>query len=235
MDSGFTDVPNIFFDHYHELGIKPQEFMLILHLARYQWERPDSRCYPSLATVAKQMGWTPRYVRRLLAGLEERGLLKRELRPGKTSLYDFSAASRAILEIAKQRGEEPEDLPSADDDPDPQNGSSDQPGTRDPGTPELEVRRTTKENKKSNNNSPVAVELSADERHGVKLLTGYGVTLRVANQLAREYSTERIKGWIEYLRGQEGIRNQAGFLVSGLRSGDTAPPGGQIIHVPAMW
>jgi hypothetical protein len=223
MDGGFTDVPNVFFDHYSQLGMKPQEFMLILHLARYQWERPGSMCHPSLATVAREMGYGVRYVRKLLAGLEKRGLITRELRPGNTSLYDFSPTAKTISEMASRQGEEPEDRTSAGTRSSTRNSGSSQPGTGGPGTPEPEGRQTTKEKHEHNNNTVVAGELADEERKAVDLLTDYGVTATVARQLAREHSLDRICDWKRYVKAQKGLNNEAGLLIHGLRSGDEPP------------
>ena len=52
----YVRVPNYFFDCYAEAGVTGTEFLLILHLARYQFEKPGSRCCPSVETVARQMG-----------------------------------------------------------------------------------------------------------------------------------------------------------------------------------
>jgi hypothetical protein len=109
LDDGHTTIPNFMLDNYAQVGVSRAEFLTIVHLARYQYESRDAECKPSVATVARQMGYTRRGLRKLLAGLEERGLLARHFRSGETTIYDFSGFSRAVLELST--GEEPQFLP----------------------------------------------------------------------------------------------------------------------------
>jgi len=53
------------------------------------------------------MGYEPRSLQRVLAGLEERGLLVRQYRPGQTTLYDFSGFSRAVMAVMAVGGDSP--------------------------------------------------------------------------------------------------------------------------------
>jgi len=100
LDGGHTDIPNFMLDNYAQAGVSRSEFLTIVHLARYQYESQGSECRPSVATVAEQMGYSTRGLQKVLAGLEARGLLARRLRPGRTTLYDFSGFSRAVLEVS---------------------------------------------------------------------------------------------------------------------------------------
>jgi DNA-binding MarR family transcriptional regulator len=98
LDKGHTDIPNFILDHYAQAGVSRSEFLVIVHLARYQFESPNSECRPSVVTVADQMGYSVRGLQKVLAGLEERGLLVRRYRPGDTTVYDFTDFSQAMLE-----------------------------------------------------------------------------------------------------------------------------------------
>lgn len=111
LDQGDTRIPNFFFDRYIEAGVERREFLLILHLARYQYERIGAECRPSVETVARQMDYTARTVQRILAGLEKKGLLRRHYRPGETTLYDFTGFSRKILATELSTGVTPTSPP----------------------------------------------------------------------------------------------------------------------------
>ena len=101
LDEGYTAIPNVILDHYAAAGISRSEFLVILHLARYQYESDASECRPGVATVARQMGYSDRGLQKILAGLETRGLLTRSFREGKTTLYDFSGFSRTVLILSQ--------------------------------------------------------------------------------------------------------------------------------------
>jgi len=87
-------------DNYAQAGVSRSEFLTIVHLARYQYESRSAECRPGVATVARQMGYSVRGLQKVLAGLEERGLLARRFRPGETTVYDFSGFSRAVLKLS---------------------------------------------------------------------------------------------------------------------------------------
>lgn len=116
LDQGFVQVPDCFLDTYTAAGITGTEFLLILHLARYRWERAGSEAWPAIKTIARQMGLTSRTVRRLLSGLEDRGLLKRWLRAGKTTIYDVGGFSRTLLRLYAERVQAGEHEAQADGD-----------------------------------------------------------------------------------------------------------------------
>jgi hypothetical protein len=93
---GHTPIPNWMFDYYAEAGVKQGEFLLIMHLARYAYERPGTVCCPSVETLAAQLGITPRALRQRLSDMEDRGLLARQYRPGQTTVYDFTPFSEQV-------------------------------------------------------------------------------------------------------------------------------------------
>ncbi len=99
LDSGHTTIPNLFLANYSKVGVTRDEMMVIIHLASFAWERPDSECRPSIAKLAEQAGYTPRGLRMVLRRLEKRGLLVCHQRPGRTTLYDLSPFSRKIMEL----------------------------------------------------------------------------------------------------------------------------------------
>lgn len=96
LDSGFVSIPNVFFDHYAQV-CSYKEFCIILHLARYQFEKAGSECRPSLQTIAEQMGVQVLAIRKSIKDLERRKLLSIARVPGKPSVYSFAGFSKAIL------------------------------------------------------------------------------------------------------------------------------------------
>ncbi len=101
LDEGVVTVPNYFFDYYHRAGIQREEFLLILHLARYHYETPAGEARPSLTTVAKQMGYSKRTILRKLERLELGGMLRIERRPGKPSVYDVQPFSERMENLLR--------------------------------------------------------------------------------------------------------------------------------------
>lgn len=99
LDVGFVQVPNCFFRHYKELGITRDEFLFIMHLATYKYESARGYAYPSLGTIAQQMGLSRRQVRRLRKSLEDNGWLTVYRRPGETSVYSFQAFALAMMRL----------------------------------------------------------------------------------------------------------------------------------------
>lgn len=85
--------------NYAKVGVSRSEFLLIIHLAAYKYERVDKgESRPSLETIAKQMGYaSSRYVRDLVASLEAKGMLEIHRLLGKPSIYEFKGFAEAVL------------------------------------------------------------------------------------------------------------------------------------------
>lgn len=205
LDNGDTRIPNFFFDHYTEAGISRSEFLTILHLARYQFERPDSECRPSIGTVARQMGYTARGLQKVLAGLEKRGLLRREFRPGQTTIYDFSELSRAIL-VKEMGGGEPQFTPT----PEPQF------------TPGVNPSSPKEEQQEEQANNVVGV-LAEEQQTALHHLTGLGIEPGTARRLAGTCDPDQVRGWVTYAEAAQGLSNRAGFAVARLQAGEPPP------------
>jgi len=101
IDSGFTTIPNFLLRHYAELGVTPQEFALVIHLASYHYNSPRGQACPSVGTLAKEMGFSTRYVQIIIRSLEKKGYLQVTARPGKSSVYSMQGLSLACLKIEK--------------------------------------------------------------------------------------------------------------------------------------
>jgi DNA-binding MarR family transcriptional regulator len=88
---GFVPIPKRFLDYHAALkpySITVAEALFIIHLMWYKWdEKPP---YPSLKTLARRMGVTAIYARRIARSLEGKGLLKRLPRSGYTNAFDVT-------------------------------------------------------------------------------------------------------------------------------------------------
>ena len=97
LDEGHTVFPNHFFRVYHQV-ISKEEWLFICHLATYKYESRNGECRPSLATVAKEMGYAAwRSAFRLKEKLQKAGYLRVISHKGRPSTYDFTALSRALM------------------------------------------------------------------------------------------------------------------------------------------
>ena len=207
LDAGDTRIPNWMFDHYIEAGVVRSEFLAILHLSRYQFERQGSECRPSIPTVARQMGYSRRGLQKLLAGLEKKdfegtSFLVKHLEPGRATTYDFSGFSRAVLAVYllhQQRGE-------------PQFAGGGEPqfaGGANPSSPkEQHIRKT--------NNNVVVVST-------IQTLVDFGIDHSVAEWLSKHCTEKDAAGWIRYVNGQTNLENAQGLVVSRLRDGVRPP------------
>lgn len=95
MDAGWTVIPSVILERQQALGLDPVDVCVLLHLAKYWWEK-DRLPYPSKKAIADCMGVSESTVQRRIARLERDGLVKRVARfSGKhkgqqTNAYDFS-------------------------------------------------------------------------------------------------------------------------------------------------
>jgi Mn-dependent DtxR family transcriptional regulator len=104
LGNGFTEVPNIILDNYARLGVTPQEAMLLIHIARYCFEKQsDSEAFPSISRLAAEMGRSKRYVLTLLAKLREKKLIDITHRDGLPSIYDLSPLAKKCMELASSQ------------------------------------------------------------------------------------------------------------------------------------
>jgi len=88
---GFVPIPKRFLDYHAALkpfSLTVAEALFVIHLVQYKWDAQHP--YPSLKTLARRMGITPVYARKLARGLEGKGLLKRLPRSGYTNAFDLT-------------------------------------------------------------------------------------------------------------------------------------------------
>jgi DNA replication protein DnaD len=106
IDAGWLAIPNIIVEKQLDLGLDSTDINILLHLIRYWWNR-DNLPHPSKRTIAQCMGVDMSTVRRHIARMEKKGLIKRierhdEARGQKTNYYDFTGLINAALPLAKE-------------------------------------------------------------------------------------------------------------------------------------
>lgn len=95
--------------NYAEAGIKPVEFLTVIHVSAYHYESERGRARPSLATIARQMGFAHKNsVYRILKGLADPQraggpLLDIIQRPGLPCEYNAHRFARRLMEIEQRR------------------------------------------------------------------------------------------------------------------------------------
>jgi predicted transcriptional regulator len=104
MARGYTMVPSILLWGQGALGLKPDEFNVLLQLVSHWWTKSQNP-HPSKETIARRMGKNARTVQRHLTTLENAGFIKRETRfklhKGQDSNgYDLRGLVKKLKEIA---------------------------------------------------------------------------------------------------------------------------------------
>ena len=108
LRDGFCAVPNFFLRNYHRLKVTPTEAMLLVHVFSYRWDRRAP--FPSVPTLARQMGLSPTQVRRHLRSLEDKELIVRDRVSGGPSKLRVGALIARLVRL------EAEDAAAADRD-----------------------------------------------------------------------------------------------------------------------
>lgn len=229
LDSGYTNVPNIFFDHYVEIGVTREEFLFILHVSRYHFETARGQATPSIRTIATQLGLSRRRVQQIRARLQEKGYLKVTKREGQTNLYDCSGFALPCMEAA--RGRNPLH-PSEEGGAKPTSRGGEThfaPGVKPTSPEEQEVRM-----KENNNKTPVVVSQLSDQEKARALLTLNGVSPHMADELVKTHSLPHITQAVQQANAGDHVRSIPSWIVSALKNGwihqNSPPPGnGQAI------
>ncbi len=84
---GFTPIPAAFLEHYGSMGITSAEAMLIVHLMSHKWDEKNP--YPTFGRIANRMRISETAVRGHARSLENKKLLKRITRPGRSNEFDL--------------------------------------------------------------------------------------------------------------------------------------------------
>ena len=107
MDAGWTVIPSVILDRQQALGLEPVDVNILLHLAKYWWEK-ERLPYPSKKAIAECMGVSESTVQRRVASMEAGGLIRRVARfSGKhkgqqTNAYDFTGLIKEATPYAKE-------------------------------------------------------------------------------------------------------------------------------------
>lgn len=105
LSEGFVAVPTTFLKYFGSLrpSLTPTEAIFVVELMAYKWDRRAP--FPGYKALAKRMGVSPEYARKIARALETKGYLTREMRVGTTNRFDLlplfdRLAARAVQEAA---------------------------------------------------------------------------------------------------------------------------------------
>jgi DNA-binding MarR family transcriptional regulator len=106
MNAGWLTVPEVLLRYQLELKLDPVDVNILFHLASYWWYAHNLP-HPSKKTLAGRMGVDPSTIRRHIAKMEKRGLIKRNARYGadkrrEANDYDFSGLIKVATPFAKE-------------------------------------------------------------------------------------------------------------------------------------
>lgn len=106
MARGYSQIPSILFWGQGKLGLKPDEFNVLLQLVSHWWTK-EQNPHPAKDTIARRMGKHPRTVQRHLTTLEKAGFIRRDprykLHKGQDSNgYDLSGLIQKLTAIAPE-------------------------------------------------------------------------------------------------------------------------------------
>ena len=102
VGGGWTAIPNILLRKQVELGISPSELNVLINLIRFWWE-PGQAPFPSPEKTATEIGISTRTVYRILASLEEKGLIKRIITDGEATRYELDDLVKKLQLLKTQR------------------------------------------------------------------------------------------------------------------------------------
>lgn len=107
---GFLQVATAFLDNVAELKLSDGEVHLVLQILRYSWD--GTLPFPSVRTLGKKAGKSPKTIQLRLRTLRAKGLLRIVRRPSQTNLYDFGPLFDKLREGIPQdlTGSTPQDL-----------------------------------------------------------------------------------------------------------------------------
>jgi DNA-binding MarR family transcriptional regulator len=109
MNAGWLTVPEVLLQYQRELGLDAVDVNILFHLASYWWYA-DNLPHPSKRTIAARMNVDPSTIRRHIAKLEKKDLIKRKARYGadkrrEANDYDFTGLIKKATPFAKEMAE----------------------------------------------------------------------------------------------------------------------------------
>jgi predicted transcriptional regulator len=107
MAAGWNAIPSIIIEKQAALGLDAIDMNIIVHLSNYWWTA-DNLPHPSVGTIAKAIGITPRTVQKRVKALHELGILVREerrytKRGSVENLYHFTGLIKAAAPFAEEK------------------------------------------------------------------------------------------------------------------------------------
>jgi predicted transcriptional regulator len=107
MDAGWNVIPNVIIEKQAALGLDAIDMNIIVHLSHYWWQ-PENLPRPSVETIAKAIGVTPRTIQKRIKALHELELVTREERRhtkhgSVPNLYSFKGLIEAALPYAQEK------------------------------------------------------------------------------------------------------------------------------------
>jgi DNA-binding MarR family transcriptional regulator len=96
---GYTDVPNILLYSIAALDITAPEFLTMTSILSFKWD--ENNPFPSVRSISARTNSSPRNVRKHIASLERKGLLKRIPCTYQTNKYDFVQLNNKLDVLAK--------------------------------------------------------------------------------------------------------------------------------------
>ncbi len=116
--TGYLALPEVLVRGQHRLGLNSTEMMVLINILLHWWY-PEKMPFPSNQKIAKRMGVDPRTVQRACKTLEDKKLIKREVKifhDKETNIYqsqrtiDLTRLVGRLNEIAKDLGQYASDV-----------------------------------------------------------------------------------------------------------------------------
>lgn len=106
LAQGFTLLPALLINGQNRLGLTPEEFNVVVHLA-YHWRTLGNDPYPTKRRIASLMGKSEKQVQRYFKSLEDKSLVLRVKRISKqrgqmSNSYDLSGLVIRLRELAAE-------------------------------------------------------------------------------------------------------------------------------------
>ena len=89
IDQGFTVIPNLLIEHKVQLGLSAAEFLVLVCIEKHRWDGLN-KPWPSNDALSRLTGISPRQVGRITTSLEDKGVLAKVRREGRTCLFDMN-------------------------------------------------------------------------------------------------------------------------------------------------
>lgn len=94
---GFVAVPTALLRHYTALNLNNSELVFVMELMCFKWD--EAAPFPSYTTLAQRMGVTTEAVRNHAKALEDKGLLRRVKRSGRTNAFELRPLTEKLVAL----------------------------------------------------------------------------------------------------------------------------------------